>query len=47
MTIGLELLKICDELWAFGDRVSEGMAGEIEIADELGIPVRHLLNQTF
>jgi hypothetical protein len=42
MTIGLELLKICDELWAFGDRVSEGMAAEIEIARRRRMAIRHI-----
>lgn len=37
---GLELLKICDELWAFGDKPSEGMTAEIALAKELDIPIR-------
>src|SRR3990167_10844296 len=28
-----------DELWLFGDRISEGMKGEILLAKELNIPV--------
>jgi len=28
-----------DELWLFGDRISEGMQGEILLAIEYGIPV--------
>ncbi len=42
MEMGLELLAICDELWAFGDKVSEGMAGEIAAAEELGLRVKRL-----
>ena len=42
MEMGLELLTICDELWAFGDKVSEGMAGEIAAAEELGLRVKRL-----
>lgn len=38
MRIGIDLLTICDELWAFGTP-SEGMAREIEIATKLNIPV--------
>ena len=40
MALGLVLLKKCDELWAFGDKVSEGMAGEIKAAEELGLKVK-------
>lgn len=36
---GLELLKSCEEVWVFGDRVSQGMKAEIISADLLGIPV--------
>ena len=35
MEMGKDLLTICDELWAFGDRISEGMAAEIELAEGL------------
>lgn len=28
-----------DELWLYGDRISEGMKREIELAKSLGIPV--------
>lgn len=41
LRLGLELLKLCDELWVYGDRISEGMKAEIEFAKELGIPVRN------
>lgn len=37
--MGLELLKLCDEVWVFGDRISEGMFAEIKSALELGIQV--------
>ena len=42
MKMGLELLAVCDELWAFGDTVSEGMAGEIAAAEKLGLRVKRL-----
>ena len=38
--MGMELLKNCDEVWVLGRTVSDGMAGEIAFARELGIPVR-------
>lgn len=28
-----------DELWLFGDRISTGMKGEVELAKELNIPI--------
>ncbi len=40
MEMGRELLTICDELWVFGDRISEGMAAEIELAEGLSLRVR-------
>ena len=33
-------IPVCDELWQWGATVSEGMAAEIALAQELGIPVR-------
>jgi hypothetical protein len=39
MKIGIELLKICDEMRVYGDIISEGMAAEIAEAKRLGIPV--------
>jgi len=39
--MGLVLLSKCHELWRFGDRISLGMAIELEKAKRLGIPVRH------
>jgi len=37
--LGLELLKRCDELWCFGDKITEGMNAEIKISKKLQIPV--------
>lgn len=42
MQFGLSWLEQADELWAFGDTVSEGMAQEIAMAKELGKPVHTL-----
>lgn len=39
MELGLAWLKECDELWVFGERISDGMAKEIAFAKENGIPV--------
>lgn len=41
MRMGLELLKLCSEVWVFGKRISEGMLNEISMAAELGIPVKY------
>lgn len=41
LNIGLELLKGCAEVWVYGiQNPSEGMAAEIKLAKEIGIPVR-------
>ena len=42
MEMGLVMLEKCDELWAFGPRISEGMAAEMREAERLGIPVRRM-----
>lgn len=39
MRFALSWLEQADELWVFGDRVTEGMAQEIDEAKELGKPV--------
>ena len=39
---GLELLDLCDELFAFGNQVTEGMEREIRHARSRGIPVRYI-----
>ena len=40
--MGSQMLELCDELWLCGDRISEGMANEKALADQLGIPVRQV-----
>ena len=37
--MGAEMLKLCDELWVFGEP-SAGMQAEIDLAKHMGIPVR-------
>lgn len=39
MDAGLEMLKVCDEVWAFGPTITEGMRKEIDVAQTLQIPV--------
>ena len=36
---GLELLCHCNELWVIGHRITEGMRQEIQVAEELGLPI--------
>ena len=40
ITLGVELMKICDEVWIFGSTISNGMAYELEHARKFGIPIR-------
>lgn len=42
---GLLLLPDCDELWYFGESVSQGMVREIIAAKEQGIPVKYVSDQ--
>lgn len=45
LSFGRELVLMCDEVWAFGlDHPSDGMAAEIALAKERGIPVRNGFN---
>lgn len=37
--MGMELLKRCDEVWVFGERVTEGMWDEIAAAKRMGKPI--------
>ena len=41
MMLGRELLCGCDELWVFGQHISEGMEAEIKQAKASDIPVRY------
>lgn len=36
----LVLLGKCDELWAFGDHITNGMAQELKKAEKRGIPIK-------
>ncbi|KLU65693.1 hypothetical protein DEAC_c23230 [Desulfosporosinus acididurans] len=37
----IELMSLCQELWAFGNELSDGMKTEIKAAEHLGIPVMY------
>ncbi len=41
LSFALILLGKCDELWVFGDTISEGMSAEIEEAKQRGMPIRY------
>ena len=43
MAAGLSLLWFCDEMWIFGDEVSEGMRGEIQFCQNLNIRMKKRL----
>ena len=40
MAAGLSLLWFCDEMWIFGDEVTESMKAERQFCKSLNIPVR-------
>ena len=42
MAAGLSLLWFCDEMWIFGDEVSEGMRGEIQFCKNLNIRMKNI-----
>ena len=43
--LGLENLKLADELWVCGTKITEGMQEEIDYAMRWMIPVRHFEQQ--
>lgn len=45
LRLGHRVLRSCDELWAFGDRISAGMRREMEEAGTLGLPIRRIPDQ--
>jgi len=44
MRMGLELLTLCDEVHVYGDTISEGMAREIALAEEMEMPIIYEFN---
>lgn len=39
---GLNLLWFCDEMWIFGDCITDGMKTEIQFCKNLNIKMRHI-----
>ena len=39
---GMSLLWFCDELWLFGDTVTEGMVAELQFCKYLNIRIRRI-----
>lgn len=44
MTTGNSLLWFCDELWVFGNEITEGMRAEIKFCKDFKIPVKKISN---
>ncbi len=42
MAAGLSLLWFCDEMWIFGDEVTEGMSSEIRFCSNLNIRMKKI-----
>lgn len=42
LELGLDILRHCSAAWVCGTRVSQGMEGEIQTAQQLGIPVQYI-----
>lgn len=43
--MGLVLLSKCEQVWVFGDTISQGMTAEIEKAEKKHIPVRYFTEE--
>ncbi len=43
---GMNLLRICDEVWVFGSEYSKGMEAEVSIARQLGMMIRNFTDDT-
>ena len=41
LEIGLEYVRRSDEIWCFGDRLTEGMEMELQAAQHMGLPIRY------
>lgn len=42
LAAGLSLLWFCDELWLFGDTVTDGMKNELQFCKNLNIRIRKI-----
>lgn len=47
MQAGISLLWVCDEVWVFGDEITEGMKKEIRFAEKLNIKIRYISEKDF
>jgi hypothetical protein len=45
LAMGLKLIEYCSEVWVCGDEISEGMQGEIDVAEKLKKPVMYVLQE--
>lgn len=43
LDIGLQLVRMCEELWIFGDHISSGMEAEIFLAKGIGIKTKNMI----
>lgn len=43
---GMNLLRICDEVWVFGSEYSKGMEAEVSKARQLGMMIRNFTDDT-
>ena len=42
LAAGMSLLWLCDEVWVFGDTVTDGMRAELKFGKNLNIRIRHI-----
>ena len=42
LAAGMSLLWLCDEVWAFGDTVTDGMKAELQFGKSLNIRIRYI-----
>ena len=42
LTVGMSLLWLCDEVWVFGDTVTDGMRAELKFGKNLNIRIRYI-----
>jgi len=42
--MGMELLRLCDELWVFGDKITEGMKKEIDYCKKIKKKIIYIEN---
>lgn len=42
LAVGMSLLWLCDEVWVFGETVTDGMRAELKFCKNLNIRTRHI-----